>query len=182
MLVIPVIVFWPGPSSWLAVISEEITIPGAGVFTIPVNVLWSRPSSLPVLAMEETAFVFSTSPPSSSSTFSLVLGCWERHKRRLSKRAVFVNILRRRRYILSRSSSDGTSGPSKSLATRRKPPRGKSVILRTLVSYSTLGSLGVEQTYKKEKDKHGDVCNRKLLVVHTVERSRGSDSQRNGRR
>src|SRR6266566_5881095 len=137
VVVVHVIVFWSRPLSRPAVLLEETTIVGAGVIVVPVNVLWSKPSSLPASAppLEETVSLFSKSPPSSTPPFSLALGCWERRKRRLSKRAAFVTILRCRRYILSRSSSDGTSGPSKSLATMRKPPRTKRVILITLVSF-----------------------------------------------
>ena len=70
------------------------------------------------------------------------------------------------------------------LAPQSLWPQGESLQgekghLKSLVSYSTLG---VEGAYKKDKDKHGDVCNRKILAVHTIERSRGSDSQPNGRR
>src|SRR6266852_5678757 len=126
---------------------------GVGMIVVPAVVFWSRPSSWPAVILEETVFFFSTSPPFSMSPFSLALGCWERHEpeRRLSKRAEFVNVLRHRRYILSRSSSDGTSGPSKSLTTMRKPPRGKRVILTTLVLYSTLAKLGSRGDVQKRQ-------------------------------
>jgi hypothetical protein len=40
--------------------------------------------------------------------------------------------------------------------------------------------LGVEGTYKKDKDKHRDVRNREILVIRTVKWGGGSNSQRNG--
>jgi hypothetical protein len=60
------------------------------------------------------------------------------------------------------------------------------VIFRTPVSsrqkYCIMGSLEARRTHKKYEDQRRNVCNRKILVVHAVERSRCSKSHRNGRR
>jgi hypothetical protein len=136
------------------------------------------------VSSQETVSFFSKSSPTSTSQVSS--RCPKSRMRRLSESAAFVTVLCRRRYIFSRSSSDATSGPSKSLATIRKPPRGNRVIFRTSVSsrekYCILGSLEAGRTHKKHKDQRRNVCNRKILVVHAIERSRRSKSHCNGRR
>ena len=99
------------------------------VVAVPVSVFWSMLSFRSMVPSQERVSFLSKSLPT-SSTSRVSLECPKRRKRRLNKRAAFVAILRRRRCIISRIFSDSTSGPSKSLATRRKPPRGKRVTLK----------------------------------------------------
>lgn len=138
------------------------------------------------VSSQQTVSLFSNSSPTSTSQVSS--RCPKNRMRRLSERAAFVTILCRRRCILSRSFSDATSGPSKSLATMRKPPRGNMVIFKTFVSFKQKGRImesseaGRLRTHKKHKDQRRNVCNRKILVIHAIERSRCSNSHRNGRR
>ena len=87
---------------------------------------------LPILSLWEMASFSATSFPASASQARSE--CPERREKRPSKQVAFAASLRHRRCILSRSSSESTSGPSKSLETRRKPPSGKRVIFNGVSS------------------------------------------------
>jgi hypothetical protein len=62
------------------------------------------------------------------------------------------------------------------------------VIFKTFVSFKQKGRImesleaGRLGTHKKDKDQRRNVCNNKILVIHAIERSRYSNSHRNGRR
>ena len=157
------------------------TMTDVGVVVVPVSVLFSKLFFRSMVPSQETVSFLSKSLRT-SSTSQVSLECPKRRKRRLNERAAFVIILRRRRRILSRIFSDSTSGPSKSLATRRNPPRGKRVILKTSAPRLYSGSVGQRKTHKKYEEQGRDVCNRKIFVIHAVERSGRHNAHRNGRR
>lgn len=153
-----------------------------GVVAVPVSVFWSMLSFRPTVSSKEIASFLSMSSPTSTSQVSS--GYPNKRERRLSESTAFVTILRRRRRIFSRIFSESTSGPSKSLAMMRKPPRGNRVILRASAPcpLEYRGEIGAEQTHKKDKDQRRNVRNRKIFVIHAIERSRRRNTHRNSRR
>ncbi|KAI0249422.1 hypothetical protein BJV78DRAFT_693656 [Lactifluus subvellereus] len=69
--------------------------------------------------------------------------CRNRRRRLMDEKIASASSLRRIR-IVSRISSDSTSGPAKSLAMTRNPPRGKSVTLGNVNSMDAAGPREVD--------------------------------------
>src|SRR6266702_7723469 len=107
---------------------------------------------------------FSGQPPPVSASPNSTLSKFRPSKRsRLRKRTVSETILRRLRRIFSRSSYDSTSGPSKSLATIRKPPKGKSVTFNRVSTASPIVFSGVNA--QKYENQRGNVRNSEIFVI-----------------
>lgn len=117
------------------------------LLSVPVGVsgvaggdFWSMLVLCPTMSSHGKVSFRSKSLPTSASQ-----GLMEFPERfwRLNEQAAFATSLRRRRRIPSRRCSEFTSGPSKSLATIRNPPRGKRVIFEeTSASHRHAPSFG----------------------------------------